>query len=386
MLRVIARIFDDNQLVGYLLTDGRVEKPVTREQAWKYAKNKMIENVLAVGSANVQTPFGASNSASLSGKNGFELKSLPKIEEVCNSNEIYEMKEELRDNGTGYTIEERELLIGVLIKIRKEMDKPKLDAMKNAIKEAVYNESDKSINKFRSMCQYITVVANLYDSKREEIYKKVCPNAEQKHVIIGYRIKYTGEKSLFIQRKPKAENGIPCVTEIKTNEECNLNFMETTQLAAKPEFSFIFANGKIIGSNRKTKTLEEQLESYRVSFDNTVPDIDIRTCDTEENISTTFDTMATFRSMIEELKSKNIANMDYGARYILKLEGFDIKTEADKNRVIEYLEEVLGEKKANPADVVAKAYTEQLQAKMNGTEKKLKQANSPKGIFDAFKR
>lgn len=382
MLKITARIFDDNQLVGYLLTDGKAEKPVTREQAWKYAKNKMIENVVAVGSANVQTPFGASNSASLSGKNGFELKSLPKIEEVCNSNEIYEMKEELRDNGAGYTIEERELLIRVLIKIRKAMDKPKLDAMKNAIREAVYNESDK----FRSMSQYITVVAILYDSKCEEIDKMVRPNAEQKRAIIGYRIKYTGEKSLFIQRKPKAEDSIPCVTELKTNEECNLNFMETTELAAKPEFSFKFANGKIIATARKTRTLEEQLESYRVSFDNTVPEIDIRTCDTEENINITFDTMATFRSMTKELKSKNIANMDYGARYILKIEGFDIKTEADKNRVIEYLEEVLGEKKANPADAVAKAYVEKLLAKTNGTEKKLKQANSPKGIFDAFKR
>ena len=380
MLKVIARIFDENQLVGYLLTNGKVEKPVTREQAWKYAKNKMIENVVAVGSANVQTPFGASNSASISGKNGFELKTLPKIEEVCNSNEIFEMKEELRDNGAGYTVEERELLIKVLVKIRKAMSQTKLNAMKSAMKEAIYDKPNFH-DGYMSMCQYVTVVATLYDGKVEEINERIQSDLEKKRNIIGYRIKYTGPNYLSIKRNPKAKDSIPYVTELKTNEECNLNFMETTQLAFDKKFNLTFANGKLMASAKKTRTLEEQLESYRVKFDNEVPELDIRTLETKENIKIIFNTLGYLGNTLEELK-KQRGVMDYASSYILKLSGYYIDDPEKREKAIKYLEEVLKEENVNPEDEGVKQNN-----KSSDDKNKLNKSDqTPQNILDFLKR
>ena len=70
MLTVTARLFKDNQLVGYRLSDGQSTQDFTKQQAWTYAKNKQIANVVATGTE--QEP-------GLSGVNGFELKSLEQI-------------------------------------------------------------------------------------------------------------------------------------------------------------------------------------------------------------------------------------------------------------------------------------------------------------------
>lgn len=71
MLTVTARIFSNNQLVGYRLSDGQSTQELTKIQAWTYAKNKQIANVVATG--NEQEP-------GLSGINGFELKKLPEVQ------------------------------------------------------------------------------------------------------------------------------------------------------------------------------------------------------------------------------------------------------------------------------------------------------------------
>lgn len=70
MLTVTARIFNDTQLVGYRLSDGNQERDFTKLQAWVFAKNKQILNVIATG--NESDP-------GLSGTNGFELKRLPEV-------------------------------------------------------------------------------------------------------------------------------------------------------------------------------------------------------------------------------------------------------------------------------------------------------------------
>ncbi len=81
MLTVTARIFSNNQLVGYRLSDGQSTQDLTKIQAWTYAKNKQIANVVATG--NEQEP-------GLSGTKGFELKQLPEIkwgEKTKNNND-----------------------------------------------------------------------------------------------------------------------------------------------------------------------------------------------------------------------------------------------------------------------------------------------------------
>ena len=79
MLVITARLFKDNQLVGYRLSDGQSVNDLSKQQTWLYAKNKQIMNV---------TASGTEIDPVLSGTNGFELKSLPQIkwEEKANNN------------------------------------------------------------------------------------------------------------------------------------------------------------------------------------------------------------------------------------------------------------------------------------------------------------
>lgn len=73
MLVITARIFKDNQLVGYQLSDGSQTQSLSKLDTWMYAKNKQIMNVVATGTAE---------NPGLSGTNGFELKKLPEIRDT----------------------------------------------------------------------------------------------------------------------------------------------------------------------------------------------------------------------------------------------------------------------------------------------------------------
>lgn len=84
MLVVTARLFKDNQLVGYQLSDGNRTKEFTKQQAWLYAKSKQIINVVATGTQD---------DPGLSGTNGFELKKLPEVKWQDTSKKKYTKEE-----------------------------------------------------------------------------------------------------------------------------------------------------------------------------------------------------------------------------------------------------------------------------------------------------
>ena len=70
MLKVTARLFDNGQLVGYMLNDGISNAKFLKQQVWELAKNKQIIDVIASGT--IDEPI-------ISGTNGFELKKLPEL-------------------------------------------------------------------------------------------------------------------------------------------------------------------------------------------------------------------------------------------------------------------------------------------------------------------
>jgi hypothetical protein len=70
MFKVTKRLFSDGKLIGYALTDGNSEAPFDRLQVWEMARNKQIIDVVASGTPDDPT---------ISGTNGFELKSLPQV-------------------------------------------------------------------------------------------------------------------------------------------------------------------------------------------------------------------------------------------------------------------------------------------------------------------
>lgn len=82
MIQLTARIFQDGNLIGYQATDGVQTRNLTKQEAWAYAKQKQIINVVASGT--LQNP-------SLSGTNGFQLKTLPELKEDNISLHIYEL-------------------------------------------------------------------------------------------------------------------------------------------------------------------------------------------------------------------------------------------------------------------------------------------------------
>ena len=57
MLTITARIFKDNQLVGYQLSDGNVSRRFSKLETWMYAKNKVIANVIATGTGTSSDPY-----------------------------------------------------------------------------------------------------------------------------------------------------------------------------------------------------------------------------------------------------------------------------------------------------------------------------------------
>ena len=79
MLTITARIFKDNQLVGYQLSDGNVSRRFSKLETWMYAKNKVIANVIATGTEE---------NPGLSGTNGFELKKLPELKDGDRTDQV----------------------------------------------------------------------------------------------------------------------------------------------------------------------------------------------------------------------------------------------------------------------------------------------------------
>lgn len=82
MIQLTARIFQDGQVIGYQATDGTQTRNLTKQEAWAYAKQKHIINVVASGT--LENP-------SLSGTNGFQLKNLPELTPEMKKIHYYEL-------------------------------------------------------------------------------------------------------------------------------------------------------------------------------------------------------------------------------------------------------------------------------------------------------
>lgn len=186
MLTVTARIFSNSQLVGYRLSDGQSTQDLTKIQAWAYAKNKQIANVVATG--NEQEP-------GLSGINGFELKKLPEVQPASvkyNTQDI--LSAGLRMIMDGF----------------KPVDINSGEELMSVYKSRLKEDSQKGVvgaHNVRTLSQYFTVINTLSDK-----------NAKGGSIEV---VKPTGEE-LEKQRKEfesiKAEK-MQAYNELKTREQ-----------------------------------------------------------------------------------------------------------------------------------------------------------------------
>lgn len=146
MLRVVGRIFNGKSLVGYQLTDGQQSKPVTKLEAWQYAKNNQIMNVRAIGT--IENP-------GLSGINGFELKELPQINQNAKPEikcTVYDMNAALIRN----SVQNGKYMLD----IRKDGKHQTLDIIKSDINKGIVNLQNKN-----SLSNSIKVQYTVKDSK-----------------------------------------------------------------------------------------------------------------------------------------------------------------------------------------------------------------------------
>lgn len=142
MLTVTARIFSNNQLVGYRLSDGQSTQDLTKIQAWTYAKNKQIANVVAIG--NEQEP-------GLSGINGFELKKLPEVQPAS-----------VKYNTQDILSAGLRMIIGGFKPVGINSEEELMSVYKSRLKE----DSQKGIagvHNVRTLSQYFTVINTLSD-------------------------------------------------------------------------------------------------------------------------------------------------------------------------------------------------------------------------------
>lgn len=141
MLTITARVMNGTSVVGYQLSDGVSTQLATKEQAWMYAKNKQIYNVIATGDQS---------NPGLSGTNGFELKKLPDITE----------------DKLDYKYSQQDLIAAELRAIQKGIKAPSFNDNKdrvNWMKQLIQNDIQSGISLSNNLSRCITVENTLYN-------------------------------------------------------------------------------------------------------------------------------------------------------------------------------------------------------------------------------
>ena len=149
MLQIIARITQGTEVVGYQLTDGSMTQSVSKGEAWTYAKNKMISNVVGTGTED---------SPVLSGINGFELKKLPTIP--------YNQTQREYKAQDYYAAHARAIIQGDAEALSM-IDDIHREEYKNILKAYLKRDVEqRGIQITNDMSPYIKVINTLYDSEK----------------------------------------------------------------------------------------------------------------------------------------------------------------------------------------------------------------------------
>lgn len=242
MYKVIARLFKNNQLVGYTLDDGTSQRDITRNIVWELAKSHQIMNVKATGTIEDMT---------LSGINGFELKSLPQRifgEPVKKEEDFKPTVYDLSAQITREFLNEEYKYAGGI----------RLERSKAHLSKEVADGTINNYNRCR-LSNSVEVIAILKDSfslkpnfnLSEEVEKRVEKNVSIEEQlkkssckVVGYRIKNIGTEPIEIIRmtvKVELEKGIL----LKANDEINISMAELMVLGSRIEFSNVFYNAKV---------------------------------------------------------------------------------------------------------------------------------------------
>lgn len=238
MLQVTARVFDNNQLVGYQISDGQQTQLFTRQQAWVFAKNKQLLNVTATGD---ETNPG------LSGTHGFELKRLPEIKWKEPSSVKTSQKCTFNTQDLAAALIRNVLAGGSTAYDREGRTELCRQQLRDDVKNGVVNA-----NTARSLSPHIHILEGLTNGAMG---------------LVGWRIKYTGSQPLRITRMTSTPEHSTSEVILQPESNMCLSKAELTILASKPEIGCTFSNGKLVRSIGYVKPevdMYNEISSYKI--------------------------------------------------------------------------------------------------------------------------
>ncbi len=240
MLQITARLFKDNQLYGYRITDGQQIIDATKAQAWLFAKQKEILNVNATGSGN-EGNYG------LTGTNGFELKSLPQIKwEGATTNQTVqkEGKYDTQDMQAALMYHmtlEREVqslkdITASIVEFKKIGEIQDFDEKKQKSKEYMIKllkkraEEPDFLRRRRSLTPLLIVTHRIMVADK----------------LVGYTIKNASISQIIFARTSLSNYIKAQVEYLEPWESVDISRVEMVETLSLPEYSGRFQNGKIV--------------------------------------------------------------------------------------------------------------------------------------------
>ena len=267
MLQITARLFKDNQLYGYRITDGQQIIDATKAQAWLFAKQKEILNVNATGSGN-EGDYG------LTGTNGFELKSLPQIKwEGATTNQT--VKKEGK-----YDAEDMQaaLMYHMALEPKVQSLKDWAASVAEFTKLGIIQDFDEKNQKFKEYMK------NLLKKRAEEPdflrrRRSLTPLLIVTHRImvadrlVGYTIKNASISQIIFVRDSLSSYTRAQAEYLAPWESVDISRVEMVETLSLPEYSGRFQNGKIVVPlpDRNCKTVVDWIMRGYILCNNETP-------------------------------------------------------------------------------------------------------------------
>ncbi len=267
MLQITARLFKDNQLYGYRITDGQQIIDATKAQAWLFAKQKEILNVNATGSGN-EGDYG------LTGTNGFELKSLPQIKwEGATTNQT--VKKEGK-----YDAEDMQaaLMYHMALEPKVQSLKDWAASVAEFTKLGIIQDFDEKNQKFKEYMK------NLLKKRAEEPdflrrRRSLTPLLIVTHRImvadrlVGYTIKNASISQIIFARDSLSSYTRAQAEYLAPWESVDISRVEMVETLSLPEYSGRFQNGKIVVPlpDRNCKTVVDWIMRGYILCNNETP-------------------------------------------------------------------------------------------------------------------
>lgn len=356
MLQITARLFKDNQLYGYRITDGQQIMDATKVQAWLFAKQKEILNVNATGSGN-------EGDCGLTGTNGFELKSLPQIKwEGATTNQTVqkEGKYDTQDMQAALMyhmalepkVQSLKDITASLVEFKKIGEIQDFDEKKQKSKEYMIKllkkraEEPDFLRRRRSLTPLLIVTHRIMVADK----------------LVGYTIKNASISQIIFARTSLSNYIKAQVEYLEPWESVDISRVEMLETLSLPEYSGRFQNGKIVvappDSNCKT-IVDWIMRGYILCNNETL----VKQLEVNEN---TVKYIVNNKTMKELMKSS-----ESDAKFLNSL-------------ALQYKEE--SEEAEENLSRVAEDLVRQTKRTQKEVKQKLKETSGIRNIFDAFKR